>query len=101
MQNPVIEIVTFRLAEGVSDAQFLETVPASTEFITAMPGFIARRLSKNEDGTWLEHIEWQSIEQAVAASEAFMKEERLKPMMNAIDGASAKMNHNQLLISVG
>ena len=101
MTNHIIEVVTFKLAEGISDQEFLKTVPASSEFVRHLKGFVARRLSKADDGTWLEHIEWESLEDANAASEKFMKEESLKPMMQAIDGPGAKMGHNQLLVSVG
>ena len=101
MANHVIEVVLFKLAKGVSDEEFLRTAPASSEFVRRQKGFVARRLSKGDDGTWLEHIEWESLEDAVAASEKFMKEEGLKPMMQAIDGQGAKMGHNQLLVSVG
>ncbi len=101
MTNRIIEVVTFRLAQGVSREAFLKTVPASSEFVSKMPGFIARRLSESEDGTWLEHIEWETLEHAKVASEAFMKKESLKPMMEAIDGPGAKMSHNRLYVSVG
>jgi len=101
MTNRIIEAVTFKLAQGISEADFLKTVPASNEFIKSRKGFIARRLSKGEDGTWLEHIEWENMAVAKSASDAFMKEPSLAPMMQAIDGASAIVQHNQLQISVG
>ncbi|HHG91150.1 MAG TPA: hypothetical protein ENJ90_11840 [Devosia sp.] len=101
MTNRVIEVVSFRLAPGVSDEEFLKTVPASSEFVAGMPGFVARRLSRGEDGRWLEHIEWQTLEQAQAAAQMFMKEEGLKPMIQAIDGAGARMSHNRLHVSLG
>jgi len=101
MTNHVIEIVTFKLADGVSEAEFLKTVPASNDFLNTMDGFVSRRLSRDDEGTWMEHIEWKTLAAATTASEAFMKQASLKPMMQAIDGANAKMSHNQLMISVG
>ncbi len=100
MTNHIIEIVSFKLADGVSDADFLRTVPASNVFLEARAGFISRRLSKGDDGTWLEHVEWENLEAAQTASDAFMKDASLKPMMQAIDGANATMGHNTLMISV-
>lgn len=100
MTNHIIEVVSFKLADGVSDADFLKTVPASNVFLQSREGFIARRLSKAEDGTWLEHIEWETLQAAKTASDAFMQEESLKPMMQTIDGANATMGHNTLMISV-
>ena len=101
MGNHVIEVVTFKLADGVSEAEFLKTVPASNDFLNTRDGFISRRLSRDDQGTWMEHIEWETLAAATAASEAFMNQASLKPLMQAIDGANAKMSHNQLMISVG
>ncbi|MHA1545134.1 MAG: antibiotic biosynthesis monooxygenase family protein [Alphaproteobacteria bacterium] len=101
MTNRVIEIVTFNLAPGVTEAEFLEKIPTSTNFIKACEGFISRRLSRSEDGSWLEHVEWETMAAAKAASDAFMSEASLKSFMQAIDGSSAKVRHNQLLVSVG
>ena len=100
MTRHVIELVTFKLAPGVSKEEFLKTVPPSNEFLEGCTGFISRRLSCNEDGTWVEHVEWDSMAAAKAASDAFMITQSLKPMMQAIDGKNAIMRHNQLMISV-
>ena len=48
----IAEIVRFRLAARTTDAAFLEAAQATEPFVSAAIGFIARRLSKNEDGTW-------------------------------------------------
>ena len=96
MNDPIIEIVTFKLADGVSEAAFLETVPASNDYIKTCPGFLARRLSKSADGTWYDHLEWASLEAAYAAARGFETEPRLAPFVQAIDFTSTKMHHNVL-----
>ncbi len=101
MHDHVIEIVKFKLAAGVSPESFLASVSASNTFVKSCKGFISRRLSHNEDGSWLEHIEWETMGDAQAASEALMAEASCQPMMAAIDIQSVKMSHNQLKISVG
>jgi len=101
MTNPVIEIVNFRLASGVSAAAFLAEVPASDSFIKAQPGFVARRLSEGSDGRWLEHIEWRSMEEAKAASEAIMQEASLAGFMQSFDMESVEMRHQNLHVSTG
>ncbi len=101
MTNPVIEIVNFKLAENVSKEAFLAEAPASTAFIKAQPGFRTRRLSVGEDGCWLEHIEWDTMAEAMAASEAIMKEQSLSTFMQSIDMESVEMRHQELQIAEG
>ncbi len=101
MTQRAIETVTFKLAEGVSKEDFLEAVAASTAFVQARPGFVARRLSCGADGTWIEHIEWETLEAAQAAVAAIQREESVKPFLNSIEGASVTLRHSALEISVG
>ncbi len=99
MTNQVIETVEFKLASGISDEDFIKTSPPLSDFLKSCDGFIRRRLSKGEDGCWLEHVEWETLVAAKAASELFMKQETLAPYMQSIDMQSVKMQHQQLVIS--
>ena len=100
-QGSIVEIVSFRLAAGISDDKFVAAVQASNDFIQKQPGFIARRLSKADDGTWTDHIEWATLELATSAAESFMMEKTLAPFMMAIDPISINISHNKLIVSVG
>ncbi len=101
MTNPIIETVSFMLADGVSGSDFRAEIPASTAFIKARPGFRERRLSCGADGRWLDHIEWASMEAAQSASEAFMQEPSLMGFAQCIDMESADMRHQTLELSEG
>lgn len=101
MTKHVIETVTFKLEQGVSKEDFLQTVPCSTDFATAQPGFIARRLSCAEDGTWIEHIEWECMADAKRAAAIIGQTESVKPFLKCIDGPSAKLIHSELETSLG
>jgi len=101
MTNHIIETVIFKLAHGISKADFLEAVPSSTAFIKSRSGFVCRRLSSSEDGTWIEHIEWKTMEDAKAASDAFMNDAEILPFLQLIDGPAAVLHHTQLEVSLG
>lgn len=101
MTKHVIETVTFKLEEGISKEDFLETVPCSTDFVTAQPGFISRRLSCAEDGSWIEHIEWESMADAKRAAILIGQTGSVKPFLKCIDGPSAKLIHSELEMSLG
>lgn len=101
MSHHVIETVSFRLMDGVSQEQFLEVARQATAFMTARPGFRRRRLSCEEGGTWIEHVEWASMADARAAAADIGQDERAQAFLRAIDGPSVRITHSELKISVG
>lgn len=101
MSNHVIETVTFRLTDGVSEERFLEAAQKATAFMSARPGFLRRRLSCEENGTWIEHVEWASMEDAKTAATEIGRDEHARAFVRAIDGPSVKITHSELKISVG
>lgn len=100
MTHPVAEIVTFRLAPGMTEAAFLQAANGTVPFVEAAPGFVARRLSRAEDGTWTDHVVWASMDQAMAAAEALMAEPAAAPFLQAIDMASLAMRHEAILLQM-
>lgn len=101
MSSPVIETVTFRLMDGVSQEKFLDAAQQATAFMTARPGFRRRRLSCEENGTWIEHVEWASVADAKAAAAEIGNDEQARAFVRAIDGPSVKITHSELKVSVG
>ncbi|HEU4405995.1 MAG TPA: hypothetical protein VFS43_12075 [Polyangiaceae bacterium] len=101
MKKHVIETVTFRGKDGVAESEFLAAAERATAFMTACAGFLRRRLSRQNDGTWIEHVEWASLEDAKAAAAAIGTDERARAFVRAIDGPSVAMAHSELAISVG
>jgi len=101
LSEHVIESVTFRVRDGVSPEHFLEAARQATAFIVAQPGFVRRRLSCEDDGTWIEHVEWVSMADAKAAAAEIGRDERARAFVDAIDGPSVTIRHAQLKVSAG
>lgn len=101
MSRHVIETVTFKLTDGMSRERFLQAANGASAFVVAQPGFVRRRLSSADDGTWIEHIEWANLEDAMAAASAIGKDERARAFVSAIDGPSVAMGHSVLEVSIG
>ncbi|HEU4408636.1 MAG TPA: antibiotic biosynthesis monooxygenase [Polyangiaceae bacterium] len=101
MSKHVIETVTFRLMAGVSKDQFRDAAEQATAFMTAQPGFVRRRLSREENGTWVEHVEWRSMADAKAAAATIGQAESARAFIRAIDGPSIAIAHSELEVSVG
>lgn len=100
MTNHTIETVMFKLKDEIATADFLQAADAITTFAKAQPGFVARRLSVNEDGLWIEHVEWKSLKDAQSAAAAIMSDPQMGPVMGMIDAESVQMHHSKLGISV-
>jgi heme-degrading monooxygenase HmoA len=67
----MIEITTFRLADGVGEAAFLEAdALAQARFFPRQPGFLRRTTARGDDGGWVVVVLWGSEEEARAASAA-------------------------------
>jgi hypothetical protein len=93
-EGRVLELVVYKLHEGVSGEQFLGTNDAVSSWIRQQPGFISRELVHDAEGhRWVDVIWWQTLEQAQAASELSMSSESCSPMFALIDLESALMLH--------
>ncbi|NRA88706.1 MAG: hypothetical protein HRU28_15255 [Rhizobiales bacterium] len=91
MTKHTIETVTFKLNDGVSSETFVKDAQAINDFVSKRNGFISRRLSCDDEGFWIEHIEWKTLEDAKAAAAEIGNEPALAPCMEAIDGSSVKI----------
>jgi hypothetical protein len=100
MTKHTIETVTFKLNDELSREEFAKAAEAITVFARKQQGFISRRLSCSDDGLWIEHIEWETLEAAKAAAAQIGKEPSLEACMKAIDGPSVVLHHSALEISV-
>ncbi len=99
--TPVAEIVTFRLVPGTAEAPFLAAAAAAQAWLTSAPGFLSRRLSRGEDGTWTDHVAWASRTDALAAADAFPSDPRTEAFLRCIDMKSLAMRHDRLALSAG
>ncbi|MGH7720823.1 MAG: hypothetical protein ACREON_18500 [Gemmatimonadaceae bacterium] len=96
----VLELVVFKLNEGVSHEQFLATNDAVSTWISKQPGFISHELSYDAEGDrWIEVAWWKTMEEAHAAAEQAMTSESCAPMFALIDMKSALMAHGEPAIA--
>lgn len=67
----MIEILTFRLADGADPAAFTELdARIQTEIAYQQPGLLRRTTGRNGDGRWLILHVWASSDDAAAGSAA-------------------------------
>jgi hypothetical protein len=99
-ERRVLELVVFRLIEGVTREQLLGTVDAVSAWIRGQPGFVSRELSYDAEGErWIDVVWWETLEDAHAAAELATTSESCAPMFALIDMDSALMAHGQPAIA--
>ena len=92
----VLELVVYKLNEGVSREQFLATNRPASTWLSTQPGFISRELVYDGDGDrWVDVVWWETMEQAQAAAELAMSSESCAPMFALIDTESMLMLHGE------
>jgi len=98
---PVMEVVTFRLVAGVSDAEFLRHARGTEAALAAQPGFLRRSLLRDDTGFWTDLVAWRSLTDAEVAAQAMMADPAFAPFLAAIDMASVRMQHTPVLWQMG
>ncbi len=90
----VLEVVTFKLAKGISEEAFLtSSTKMEKSFLCSVKGFVSRTLSKDAEGNWIDSVQWSNLKDAKAAAEKVMKVEAAGPFMQSIDFNSVKLKH--------
>jgi hypothetical protein len=92
----VLELVVFKLNDGVSRERFLGTNDAVSEWISGQPGFISHELLYDTEGDrWIEVAWWKTMAEAQSAAQKAMTSESCAPMFALIEMESALMAHGE------
>ncbi len=91
--TPVLEIVSFRLNDGVTDHDFLAAAAGTEAMLRERGALVRRYLVRDNDGLWTDVIEWTSMDAALAAAEAVMQHPDFAPFGGMIDGETVHLRH--------
>lgn len=100
MSKHVIETVTFKLNDGNSRADFIAAAGQMNAWVKEQSGFIQRRLSCSDDGTWIEQIEWKNMDAAKAAAAAAASAPANANFMSGIDFPTVQLTHSELEVVI-
>jgi hypothetical protein len=89
----VIELVTLRVKPTVSDAELARAAGAAMLFLSSCRGFVRRRLAKSETGDWVDYVEWETREDALAAAEQFNHVPQTRAFNEAVELGSVVVRH--------
>ena len=91
---------SFRLKPGTDREAFLKASAKTGPFISEAPGFLFRRISEAEDGTWSDHVIWKSRADYDAIDAAFMQDPASADMIALIDPATFARTISSVLLQM-
>jgi len=91
--TPVAEIVTYRLKDGVSQAEHLAAAQGTRAFLNETGAVISRTLSVDADGQWTDHILWRSLDAAKATEAQAMQRPEFVAFFSGMDESSVTLRH--------
>lgn len=91
--QPVVEVVLFRVKDGIKYMEFLREAAVVQAWIEQQPGFISRELLKTPEHQWLDTVRWTSLDLAHQAAGKIMNDDHCKPFMTMIDETGMQMWH--------
>ncbi|SFK90288.1 antibiotic biosynthesis monooxygenase family protein [Shimia haliotis] len=91
----VLEIVRYRVKEGVTPEAALSAWEKSQSFANQQAGFVSRKLAHTKDGTFADVTEWASMEAAMKVMEEFKvdKYPELADLVAVLDQDSVEIQH--------
>jgi antibiotic biosynthesis monooxygenase (ABM) superfamily enzyme len=92
------EIVIYRLKADVDQDQFLEISARATEWLRNRPGYLGRELLEDESGLWVDLVRWATIDDALAAANAFMAVPEAAAFMDTVEPESIIMLHPRRVV---
>jgi len=89
-----IELVLFKVNEGLSDDEVLKAATALNECVKIEQGFIRRRFAKSEEqNLWMDLVLWTDMESAQKAAKNVMKNETAQHFFSMINESSMQFIH--------
>ncbi|MDK1287573.1 antibiotic biosynthesis monooxygenase family protein [Pseudoalteromonas umbrosa] len=98
MKQNIIEIVTFKLMEGVSTEQILEKSADFEEFVAKQPGFLYRSLAHQADtDTFVDISYWETLEDNKKMQAVFEEAPACKAYCALVDKESVGISHHNVV----
>jgi len=95
----VVEVVTFRLAEGFTEMDVAKTCEGVNTLLETQAGFQYRSQSHDGKGNWFDIIYWENMQAAHAGSAVFMEHPAGKALCTLIDENTCVVRHMPVLTS--
>lgn len=93
MADETYEMVLFRLKPGIDRDSMRTVSDQANAWLRQQPGFLSREVLEDESGQWVDMLRWASLDEALAAAEAFIDTPVAAAYMALVDEESIRMLH--------
>ena len=93
------EIVLYRLKPDIERERFLQISARATEWLRTRRGYIRRDLLEDESGQWIDLVRWETMDDALAAADAFAQTPDAAAFMEAVEPESIRMMHPRRVVA--
>jgi quinol monooxygenase YgiN len=92
------EIVLYRLLPDTDRHRFLAISAEATAWLRQRPGFLSRELLE-DDGQWVDLVQWSTMDDALAAADAFGQAPEAAAFMALVELDSIRMLHPSRIVA--
>lgn len=97
IEPTVIEVATFKLADGVSPSQFAPLDEAvERNHVSKQPGFVSRETGYTDQGEWLVVVHWESNDAAEGSMASFANAPAAADFMANLDASTMSMTRYEI-----
>jgi hypothetical protein len=101
MTTDIIEMVTFALAEGVTEQDFMTANAQFETFLNAQTGLLYRSLAKQHNSKlYIDVIYWASLHDATRVQQAFYDSPECQRLIEYIDKDTVELTHSQVIAQI-
>jgi hypothetical protein len=97
MNDGQFEIVMYRLKPDMDRDRFMTISEQATTWLRTCPGYLGRELLE-DDGQWVDLVRWATMEDALAAADAFAAAPEAATFMDAVEPDSIQMLHPRRIV---
>ena len=88
---PVVELVKWKSAANVEDAEMVDAVAAILPDLQSLPGFKEQRLYQDDDGCWVDVYIWESRAEALASNDLMADKPAFTHLIGLIEEGSIRI----------
>ena len=93
----VYEIVRYKQKDDTKDQSVIKASNALQEVVASQDGLISRKLSKSNEGEWIDVVLWESMDHAIQAAKVVNSHPVAGQFMALIDDASLAFTHYEVM----
>ena len=99
MNKLTVELVQFKLKDGIDEDALLTVTKENMKFVRKQSGYIRRELVKGPDRLWTDIVHWKSLSEAQEAEKKFYESSDCQNYSKIIDESSVKLTRLEQVLN--